>query len=203
MEPEALDFQRRETCLLICEDIVEAVQTYTDVFGYHKPTGYMLTSALVESLYWVEHERQQLRPVVPEAKLEYLKGLTGKLLQDLALNIGAAARAYESLSALLSTDSSAFDSQKLGGPADFQKSISDAQKPQREIRPLQGNSLALSFEGTCLAGETELLPDLDGLQGFLALNAEDLVESAFDISSDVDWNALVNSFPSAGTAQYN
>ncbi|KAL4802967.1 hypothetical protein BDV18DRAFT_145959 [Aspergillus unguis] len=187
LQPETLDIQRRETCISICKDIVEAVQAYTGAFGCHKPTGYLLTSALVESLYWIENERQQPHPAVPEAKLDSLKGLAGKLLQNLALTVGAAARAYESLSDLLSTDLSALDSQTL----DFSRTVS-------ETNP-QDPSLDLSLEGAYSQAETEFLPG----HGFFSLSADDLVESAFDFSADVDWNALVNPLSSGGTDRHS
>lgn len=84
--------------------MVDAVQSYTDAFGSHKPSGYFLTSALVESLYWIEIERRQATPVDGACHLDNIKEIARRLLHDLSLSIGAASRAYESLSDILSNN---------------------------------------------------------------------------------------------------
>jgi hypothetical protein len=84
--------------------MVDAVQSYTDTFGSHKPSGYFLTSALVESLYWIEIERRQETPVAEACHLDSAKETARRLLHDLSLSIGAASRAYESLSDVLSNN---------------------------------------------------------------------------------------------------
>jgi hypothetical protein len=84
--------------------MVDGVQSYTDTFGSHKPSGYFLTSALVESLYWIEIERRQETPVAEECNLDSIKETAKRLLHDLSLSIGAASRAYESLSDVLSNN---------------------------------------------------------------------------------------------------
>jgi hypothetical protein len=84
--------------------MVDGVQSYTDTFGSHKPSGYFLTSALVESLYWIEIERRQETPVAEECHLDSIKETAKRLLHDLSLSIGAASRAYESLSDVLSNN---------------------------------------------------------------------------------------------------
>ncbi|KAJ5813817.1 uncharacterized protein N7503_000567 [Penicillium pulvis] len=100
-----LVFLRRESCVSLCKGMVDAVQAYTDTFGCPKPSGYFLTSALVESLYWVELERRQDVPILPESLLNSTKSLATKLLRNLSSESGAAARAYEALGDVLSTES--------------------------------------------------------------------------------------------------
>ncbi|KAJ6002953.1 hypothetical protein N7451_005500 [Penicillium sp. IBT 35674x] len=99
------DYQRRESCISLCKGMIDAVQAYTETFGCPKPSGYFLTSALVECLYWVELERRQDVPVLPESLLNDTKSLATKLLRNLSFESGAAARAYEALGDVLSTDS--------------------------------------------------------------------------------------------------
>jgi len=85
--------------------MIDAVQAYTDTFGCPKPSGYFLTSAVVESLYWIELERRQDVPVLPETLLSNTISFAAKLLRNMSFESGAAARAYEALSDVLSTDS--------------------------------------------------------------------------------------------------
>ena len=81
--------------------MIDAIQAYINMFGNTKPSGYMLTSTLVESIYWVESERQEANPVAGDTVLINLTLRAGNALHDLAIDIGAAARAYESLNKIL------------------------------------------------------------------------------------------------------
>ncbi|OKO95210.1 hypothetical protein PENSUB_11289 [Penicillium subrubescens] len=104
LRSEKHERQRRESCISLCKAMVDAVQSYTDSFGSHKPSGYFLTSALVESLYWIEIERRQETPVAEACHLDSIKETARRLLHDLSLSIGAASRAYQSLSDVLSNN---------------------------------------------------------------------------------------------------
>lgn len=191
LQHEASDRQRRGSCISICQNIVEAVQAYIDVFGHHKPNGHMLTSALVESLYWIEIERRQLHPIVPEATLTGTITLAGNLLHNMALNIGAASRAYESLSELLSSGLPAFVSQELG-------MLLDIPEDQEGIEPSMHDLLNSKAGPMEIQGMTEeLVPKFDMLQESISQGAESLAEGAFDVTSDMDWDLLLNSLSSA------
>jgi hypothetical protein len=94
--------------------VVEGVRTYTETFGYHKPSGHVLTSALVESLYFIVSEQQRQPqqqfdkdddnddPVVSQLTLERAKSCASVLLHRLALTVAAASRACEALQEVLS-----------------------------------------------------------------------------------------------------
>lgn len=191
LKHESSDRQRRGSCISICKSIVEAAQAYIDMFGHHKPSGHMLTSALVESLYWVEIERRQLRPIVPEATLTDIITVTGNLLHGMALNIGAASRAYESLSDLLSSGLPAFASQDIS-------TLLDKPEDQAEVEPsIQDLLNTTAGSMGSLGTTTEMVPEFDMVQESIAQGAESFVEGGFDVPNDMDWNFVLNSFSSA------
>ncbi|KAL2815744.1 hypothetical protein BJX63DRAFT_389525 [Aspergillus granulosus] len=108
------DRERRRSCISICLAVIESLRTYTDMFGYHKPSGHVLTSALVECLYCIVSEQQQQRqsatddkndnddPVVLQDTLERAKSSASLLLHRLALTTVGASRACEALGEVLS-----------------------------------------------------------------------------------------------------
>lgn len=111
-DPEA-DFERRKCCVNVCLATIKAVRTYTETFGYHKPSGHVLTSALIESLYYIvsEQQRHQEQPsnndddddqVVSQETLERAKTCSSALLHKLALTTAGASRACEALQEVLS-----------------------------------------------------------------------------------------------------
>jgi hypothetical protein len=151
----------------------------------------MLTSALVESLYWVEIERRQLHPIIAEAALTDIISLTGNLLHNMALNIGAASRAYESLSDLLSSGLPAFASQEIGVLFHKPEDHVNIEPSMQDLLSSKAGSME-SQEMT-----DEMVPEFHKLQEPMAQDAESFVEGAFDITADMDWDFLMNSLSSA------
>lgn len=151
----------------------------------------MLTSALVESLYWVEIERRQLHPIIAEAALTDIISLTGNLLHNMALNIGAASRAYESLSDLLSSGLPAFASQEIGVLF---------HKPEDHVNIEPSMQALLSSTASSKESQEmtdEMVPEFHKLQEPMAQGVESFVEGAFDVTADMDWDFLMNSLSSA------
>jgi hypothetical protein len=151
----------------------------------------MLTSALVESLYWVEIERRQLHPIVAEATLTEIITLTGNLLHNMALNIGAASRAYESLSDLLSSGLPAFASQEIGMLLDNPENRGVVEPTMEDL--LDPTAGSMECQGTA----AEMVPGSDMLQASIAQGGESFVEGEFDLATDMDWDLLLNSLSSA------
>lgn len=177
--------------------MIDAVQAYTDTFGCPKPSGYFLTSALVESLYWVELERRQDHPVHPGTHLDNTKSLATKLLRNLSLESGAAARAYEALGDVLSTESlESFD------PGNFEELIESSENMENmfDLGKMwnDGDPFLLDF-GAMITDSTAF-----GNQHFrspLTPSTRKSVEthgSHFnDFSEDFDWYSLMQSLPSS------
>jgi hypothetical protein len=182
--------------MTICKDIIEAVQAYTDTFGHNKPSGYMLTSALVESIYWVEFERQKSPPVLEEAVLAKLRLLAANLLHDLALDIGSAARAYGSLGDILSSEFAALASQEIDSVSQNPDKSQSSQSYLQSIGLSSSDSLEslMSFD---LDDTTGLMPVFDRIPGSIAPHSRS-AEDAFDVAPNIDWNTLINSLSSAG-----
>ncbi|KAL3487919.1 hypothetical protein BJX62DRAFT_240521 [Aspergillus germanicus] len=129
--------ERRRSCISICLAIIEGVRAYTDTFGYHKPSGHVLTSALVESLFCIfseqqcqEQEQEQKQeqeqeqepahnecsadPVVSQQTLEQAKSCSSLLLHRLAVTITGASRACEALHEVLPRIPSNCEEDKYG-----------------------------------------------------------------------------------------
>lgn len=151
--------------------MTDAVQSYSDIFGSHKPSGYFLTSALVESLYWIEIERRQDSPVAEASHLESIKETARRLLHDLSLSIGAASRAYESLSDVLSKNVWEELLQAPGNLPDFSELFNDdmdlpenVSEMRRESRSPDSKYLGSLLSRSMPAWIAENgLNDLDGL----------------------------------------
>lgn len=118
------DCERRRSCISICVAVIEAIRAYTALFGYHKPSGHVLTSALVECLYCIVYEQQHQEtgpsplghgdseePVVSRDTLEKAKSSASVLLHRLALTTVGASRACEALGEVLSPPANNFHSE--------------------------------------------------------------------------------------------
>lgn len=198
--PDSLDRQRRKSCIAICKEMIEAVKAYTDTFGHNKPSGYMLTSALVDSIYWVEIERQNSHQVIAEAIIADLRLQAANLLHDLALDIGPAARAYGSLGDILSSGFAAIASQEI-------ESLSQKQgKPQnsQSMGISSGDSLE-SMIPFGLRGATGLTPTLDRIQGYTAPDSETFLGDALDFAPNMDWGTIISplSFTGCSDLQFD
>ncbi|KAJ5798373.1 uncharacterized protein N7503_007669 [Penicillium pulvis] len=98
------DIERRKTSVSICEAIIEAIRSYMITTTSLKPSGYILTTALVESLYHLIPEECHSTPVVSN---ELLKGMiygASQLLQTLSKSVATASKVYQYLQDLLPSD---------------------------------------------------------------------------------------------------
>ncbi|KAJ5646570.1 hypothetical protein N7490_002942 [Penicillium lividum] len=98
------DLERRKTSVSICEAIIEAIRSYMITTTSLKPSGYILTTALVESLYHLIPEECHPAPV---ASNELLKGMiygASQLLQTLSRSVATASKVYQYLRDLLPSD---------------------------------------------------------------------------------------------------
>lgn len=174
--------------------MVEAVQAYTDAFGCHKPSGYFLTSALVESLYLLELERRRTHPVVSSSSLESLKILAKELLHDLSLNIGSAARAYESLSEVLSASSWETQQSDFDGALPSSKCLSNSGKMTGFEDPVQGEIPTTTMSPVDLQGNyrrgfgtSQILSPSNPIWG--------ISDSFINASVELDWDSLIAPLP--------
>lgn len=175
--------------------MIDAVQAYTDTFGCPKPSGYFLTSALVESLYWVELERRQDHPVHPESLLNNTKYLATKLLRNLSLESGAAARAYEALGDVLSTESL-----ESFHPGNFDELVESSGNIESmfDLGEMWNDkdSFSLDFDAmitnsTAFGNQHSKSPPTSSTR-----NSEEIHGSHFnDFSEDFDWYSLMQSLP--------
>lgn len=169
---------------------MEAVKAYTENFGCHKPSGYILTSALVESLYWVEFERRQIWPVFSQSFLEGIKTATRKLLHDLSMSVSAAARAYESLREVFLTEnldefcqiSSQGELANAAGSTNHLNFMAEKmwQIPVESAESRQGQDIPSDFKSPW-----DLSPRRT-VQG---------VENIFNMPLELDWDSLIGSLP--------
>ncbi|KAF9891930.1 hypothetical protein FE257_002893 [Aspergillus nanangensis] len=192
------DLQRRKSCISLCIAMIEAVRTYTGTFGCHKPSGHILTSALVESLYCVVSELRKEDSVIPHRTLERVKIDAGRILRRLSYTIGAAARAYESLRDVLSSDDN---------ESHLPSHIVDQTQPSEDL------SRFLDFSGSAdtlgeriwrVAAEPIDFDDnpgntsrvVNGARETSPLHSADGFESAFsDVVGGFDWDSLIRSLP--------
>lgn len=198
--------------------MIEGVRTYTETFGYHKPSGHLLTSALVESLYFIvsEQQRQQQQqfdkdddnddPVVSQLTLERAKSCASALLHRLALTVAAASRACEALQEVLSPDEihhyDLVSSCRLGSdpithivedepslPDDFWRMASEA-----AVKGYDGESTAPQRLATA---EPQIGPR--SLDGFVERVES---ENPFgEIVGGLDWDSLLSTLPSGRFSQ--
>ncbi|KAJ5663281.1 hypothetical protein N7507_004012 [Penicillium longicatenatum] len=187
------DCQRRESCISICKGIIDAVQAYTDTFGCPKPSGYFITSALVESLYWIELERRHDNPVLPDILLEDFKILATKLLRDLSFESGAAARAYEALSDVLSAESlENFHTGNFDGLLESSGNIFDLGDMWNHKDPLSLGLGAMTTDPRNFGGQHFESP----LNPSTCKPVEPYETQFNDCSEDFDWYSLMQSLPS-------
>ncbi|KAJ5560167.1 hypothetical protein N7513_002566 [Penicillium frequentans] len=191
-----LVFLRRESCVSLCKGMIDAVQAYTDTFGCPKPSGYFLTSALVESLYWVELERRQDVPVLPETLLNGTKSLATKLLRNLSFESGAAARAYEALGDVLSTES--LEILHLGNFDELIESSGNMEN-MFDLGEMWNNKDPFSLDFGAMMTDSKAFSDQDS-KSPLSPSTRRTVEtngSHFNqFSEDFDWYSLMQSLPS-------
>ncbi|KAJ5717728.1 hypothetical protein N7488_003374 [Penicillium malachiteum] len=98
------DVERRKTVITICEAIVEAIRSYMVMAAWLKPLGYILTTALVECLYYILPEECHPTPVVSNKLLKDLIYDASQALQSLSKLVATASKIYQSLKDLLPSD---------------------------------------------------------------------------------------------------
>ncbi|KAJ5289663.1 uncharacterized protein N7443_009916 [Penicillium atrosanguineum] len=95
------DIERRQTSVSICEAIIEAIQSYMTMTTSLRPSGYILTTSLVEILYHIVPEECDPKPIF---SVELLKGMVcsaSQLLQTLSNSVATASHVYQYLRDLL------------------------------------------------------------------------------------------------------
>ena len=95
------DNERRKTAIEICKAIIEAIRNYMATTTSLKPIGYILTTALVESLYHVLPEESRAAPVVSNKLLKDLIDGASQALQSLSKSVATASKIYDYLKDLL------------------------------------------------------------------------------------------------------
>ncbi|KAL4811337.1 hypothetical protein BDV18DRAFT_155943 [Aspergillus unguis] len=95
------DIERRKTSVAICEAIIEAIRCYITITTYLRPSGYFLTTSLVEVLYHILPEECDPKPVVSGEALKSMVGTASQLLQSLANSVATASKVYQYLRDLL------------------------------------------------------------------------------------------------------
>ncbi|KAJ5537782.1 hypothetical protein N7494_007261 [Penicillium frequentans] len=98
------DLERRKTSVLVCEAIIEAIRSYMITSTSLKPIGYILTTALVESLYHLIPEECHPAPVVSNDLLKGMVYGASQLLQTLSKSVATASKVYQYLQDLLPSD---------------------------------------------------------------------------------------------------
>lgn len=95
------DLERRKTSVSICKAILEAIRSYIITSVSLKPCGYILTTALVESLYHILPEDGHTAPVVSHILLKEMVHEATQLLQTLSESVATASVVYQYLRDLL------------------------------------------------------------------------------------------------------
>lgn len=95
------DLERRKTSVSICKAILEAIRSYIITSASLKPCGYILTTALVESLYHILPEDGHTAPVVSHNLLVEMVHEASQLLQTLSESVATASVVYQYLRDLL------------------------------------------------------------------------------------------------------
>lgn len=165
---------------------MEAVQAYTGTFGCHKPSGYILTSALVESLYWVEFERRQTSPVFSQSFLDGIKTATRKLLHDLSLSVSAAARAYESLRDVFFTENLGEFCQ-VSSQGELANAAGSANNLMAE------EMWEIPVEPAGLRQGQDIPPDFKSPWDLSPHRTVQGVENVFSMPLELDWDSLIGS----------
>ncbi|KAJ5639985.1 uncharacterized protein N7484_007847 [Penicillium longicatenatum] len=107
------DLERRKTSVSICEAIIEAIRSYMITTTSLKPSGYILTTALVESLYHLIPEECHPAPVVSNELLRQMVYGASQLLQTLSKSVATASKVYQYLQDLLPSDNGFKPPEKL------------------------------------------------------------------------------------------
>jgi hypothetical protein len=97
------DIERRKASVSICEVIMEAIRGYMTMTTSLKPSGYILTTSLVEVLYHILPEECDQKPIVPVEHLREMVCTTSQLLQTLSDSVATASKVYQYLRDLLPT----------------------------------------------------------------------------------------------------
>ncbi|KAL3481534.1 hypothetical protein BJX99DRAFT_253459 [Aspergillus californicus] len=95
------DLERRKTSVSICKAIIEAIRSYMITTASLKPCGYIMTTALVESLYHILPEDGHPAPVVSHKLLNEMIHDASQLLQTLSESVATASVVYQYLRDLL------------------------------------------------------------------------------------------------------
>ncbi|KAL4861259.1 hypothetical protein BDV12DRAFT_180552 [Aspergillus spectabilis] len=211
------DRERRRSCISICLAIIEGVRAYTDTFGYHKPSGHVLTSALVESLYCIvaeqqcqEQEQEQghdecsADPVVSQQTLEQAKSCSSVLLHRLAVTITGASRACEALHEVLPRISNNCEKDRYGEDLLAPSLVENSHNSQtlQEESSVSGDLWQTTSE---LAGQ-EYDPESTGPQWLMATKSANVLPSfgefgeALDdpfgsLVAGLDWESLLRTLP--------
>ncbi|OGE51819.1 hypothetical protein PENARI_c012G11376 [Penicillium arizonense] len=95
------DIERRKTSVSICEAIIEAIRSYMTMATSLKPSGYILTTSLVEILYHILPEECDPKPIIPGELLKGMVCAASQLLQTLSNSVATASKVYQYLRDLL------------------------------------------------------------------------------------------------------
>lgn len=95
------DLERRKSSVSICKAILQAIRSYMITTSSLKPCGYIMTTALVESLYHILPEEGHPAPVVSHQLLKEMVHEASHLLQTLSESVATASVVYQYLRDLL------------------------------------------------------------------------------------------------------
>ncbi|PGH23911.1 hypothetical protein AJ80_01973 [Polytolypa hystricis UAMH7299] len=102
----SIEHQRRRSCFLIAKDILESISKYMSLYPAVRGSGYLLTSSLVEALYYIVPEFQRHSTSLDPRIVRNTLRKASSLLHTLSHTVGAATRALEALSCVLLIDES-------------------------------------------------------------------------------------------------
>lgn len=109
LEPQELNVQRVESCLVIVAETLNALDQYLENWGVKQNSGYIITSALVEAIYYITLGYREGIPVMNSRTLSATLAQAGNMLKTLSNTIMSAARAFEALRCVLEFNFDALD----------------------------------------------------------------------------------------------
>lgn len=98
------ELHRRQSCICIAKDILSAIAKYMSFYSSYRPSGYVLTSSLVECIYHIVPEYRDRSSPLDHNVIECTLRKASSLLKTLAESVGAASRAFRALHCVLRTD---------------------------------------------------------------------------------------------------
>ncbi|SCV57292.1 uncharacterized protein FFB14_15064 [Fusarium fujikuroi] len=104
LSPPETNARRVASCLRISIESLDAISHYLDNWGANPNAGYILTSSLVESIYYLTLGHREGVSVLDVEALPLALHRAGSMLESLSATIVSAARAFKALRCVLNFD---------------------------------------------------------------------------------------------------